>query len=106
MEELVVTLCGWVSTIIVTHMGLPLGRLPSHEGMWEAVLRATFPVTGLVIAFKLTGAPAIVEGTVAGTLLAKFHIIIDHLIWLCRIRQKGYEEAFRKTIVSLLLIQI
>lgn len=65
-----------------THMGFPLGWLPSHKGMGQAVLRATFPVTGLVIAFKLARAPAVVEGAVAATLLTKFHVVIYHLIWV------------------------
>ena len=74
-------------------MGLPLGRLPSHEGVGQAILRATFPVAGLIVAFKLAGAPAIVEGTVAATLLAKLHIIIDHLIWLCMNRQDRHRSV-------------
>lgn len=71
-----------------THMGFPLRRLPSHEGVGQAILRATFPVTRLVVAFELARAPAIVEGAVAATLLTKFHIIIDHLIWICMKKHK------------------
>lgn len=64
-------------------MGFPLGWLSSHESVGQAVLWPPFPVTGLVIAFKLTRAPAIVKGAVAAPLLTKFHVIIDHLIWIC-----------------------
>lgn len=66
-----------------TYMGLPLGGLPSHEGVGQAVLRAAFPVAGLVVAFKLTRAPAVVEGAAAATLLTELDVIIDHLIWIC-----------------------
>ena len=64
-------------------MGLPLGWFSSHEGVGQSILSPTFPVTGFVVAFKLAGAPAVVEGAVAATLLAQLHIIIDHLIWIC-----------------------
>lgn len=64
-------------------MGFPLRRLPSHEGVGQTIFGATFPVTGLVIAFKLARAPPVVEGTVAAPLLAKLHVIVDHLIWIC-----------------------
>lgn len=64
-------------------MGFPLWRLPSHEGVGQAIFRAYFPVTGLVVAFKLARAPAIVEGAVAASLLTKLHVIVDHLIWIC-----------------------
>lgn len=76
-------------------MGLPLGRLPSHEGVGQAILRATLPVTGLVIAFKLARAPAIVEGAVATPLLAQLHVIIDHFIWICRREKKNREDMFK-----------
>lgn len=68
---------------IVTHMCLPLGRLPSHEGVGQAVLGATLPVAGLVVAFKLAGAPTVVEGAAAASLLPQLHVIVDHLIWVC-----------------------
>lgn len=85
-------LWSWLSAIMLTnerkgncytHMGFPLWRLPSHEGVGEAILRMTFPVAQLIVAFKLAGAPAVVEGAVAATLLAKLHIIINHFIWVC-----------------------
>lgn len=76
-----------------THMGFPLGRLSSHEGVGQAVLGATFPVAGLVIAFKLAGAPAVVEGAVAAALLAELHVIIDHLIWIWMKKQDS-ERTF------------
>lgn len=65
-----------------THMGFPLRRLPSHEGMRQAVLRVTFSIARLIVALKLTRTPAIVEGTVAATLLPELYVIIDHLIWI------------------------
>lgn len=66
-----------------TNMGFLLGGLSSHEGVGQAILSATFPVAGLVVAFKLTGAPAVVQGAAAASLLPKLHVIIDHLIWVC-----------------------
>lgn len=65
------------------HMDFPLWWLSSHECIGKAVFRMTFPVTGLVIAFKLARAPVVIEGAAAASLLAKLHIIIDHLIWIC-----------------------
>lgn len=73
-------------------MGFPLGWLSPHEGMGQAVLRTTLPVTGLVIAFKLAGAPAVVEGAVAATLLAKLHVVINHLIWICVEKQHRHRK--------------
>lgn len=64
-------------------MSLPLGRLPSHEGVGQAILRPTFPVAGFVVAFKLARAPTVVEGAVTAALLAELHIVVDHLIWIC-----------------------
>lgn len=66
-----------------THVGLPLWRFSSHEGMRQAVARAALPVTGLIIALELAGAPAGVQGAVAAALLTQLHVIVDHLIWLC-----------------------
>lgn len=79
-----------------THMGFPLRWLSSHEGVGQAVLRAAFPVTGLVVALKLARAPAVVEGAVAATLLAKLHIIIDHLIWICMKKQYRHRKCNQK----------
>lgn len=79
-----------------THMGFPLGWLSSHEGVGQAVLRATFPVAGLVIAFKLARAPAVVEGAVAATLLAELHVIIDHLIGICVKKQDRHRKRNQK----------
>lgn len=80
---------------IVTHMCLPLGRLPSHEGVGQAVLGATLPVAGLVVAFKLAGAPTVVEGAAAASLLPQLHVIVDHLIWVCIKTQHRLVEVKR-----------
>ena len=61
-------------------MGFLLGRLSSHEGVGQAVLREALAIAGLVIAFKLARAPSVVEGAVAAALLSELHVIIDHLI--------------------------
>lgn len=66
-----------------THVGFLLRRLSSHEGVRQPILLLSFPVTGLVIAFKFTRAPAIVQGAVTNTLLSKLHVVIDHLIRIC-----------------------
>lgn len=65
-----------------THMGFSLRRLSSHEGVGHAVLWASFPVAGLVIALKLAGAPAVVQRA-STALLAELHVIVDHLIGIC-----------------------
>lgn len=75
-----------------THVGFPLRWLSSHEGVGHAVLWATFPVTGLVIAFKLARAPAVIQWAVATTLLAKLHVVIDHLIWICMKKRKTQDR--------------
>lgn len=80
---------------IVTHMCLPLGRLPSHEGVGQAVLGATLPVAGLVVALKLAGAPTVVEGAAAASLLPQLHVIVDHLIWVCTKTQHRCVEVKR-----------
>lgn len=82
--------------LIVTYMGLPLGRLPSHEGVGQAILKVTLPIAGLVVAFKLARAPSVVKGAVAAPLLAKLHVVIDHLIWICAKNRGSHKKMYLK----------
>lgn len=76
-------------------MSFLLRWLPSHEGVGQPVLWVTLAVAGLVIAFELAGAPAVVQRA-AATLLAKLHIIIDHLIRICVSKQDRQRKCDQK----------
>lgn len=65
-----------------THMCFLAGCTAPDEGIGKAVLSMSILcVTGFLIAFKLTGAPAVVQRA-AAALFPELNIIIDHLIWV------------------------